>query len=258
MFNNPFASDAAARWYASGRPDFSTVVGTTIRRLVGIGDSHFGRAVDVGCGTGISTVALSPLAETIIGVDPSSTMLDHAVAAANVTYMVGSAEDLPLDDGVYDLIGVGSAVHWFDRDRFLAEASRIAAPGAWLVVHDHWFSGLMEDQPESGSWFNDVYLPNHQSPPRDRSWQPPADLGKWRHVGWERYEQRVAMNRERFVAYLMSQSNARAAIERGDRTDSEMAEWLREQVEPHFDGHEATLVFGGFVACHQQTGPDGP
>lgn len=249
-------SDAAARWYASGRPDYSAAASETIRRLIGIGDGRLGRAVDIGCGTGISTVALSPLAEVVVGVDPSRAMLNHAVAGANITYVVGSAEDLPLEGGAYDLIGVASAIHWFDRDRFLAEVSRIAAPGAWLVVHDHWFSGQMEGQTEFGSWFSDEYLPNHPPPPRDRSWQPPADLGQWRHVGWERYEQHITMNCDRLVAYLMTQSNARAALERGSRTDSEMAKWLREQVDPHFESYEVTFMFSGFVACHQQADPD--
>jgi len=257
MFDNPFVADAAARWYASGRPDYSAVASETIRRLIGIGDGHLRRAADIGCGTGISTVALSPLAEVVVGIDPSGAMLAHAVAAANVTYLVGSAEDLPLEGGAYELIGVGSAIHWFDRVRFLAEVSRIAAPGAWLAVHDHWFLGQMDGRPEFGSWFSGAYLPSHPPPSRDRSWRPPADMDQWRHRGWERYEQRVAMDPDRLVAYLMTQSNARAAVERGSRTDSEMAEWLREQVEGYFESVEETFMFAGFVACHRQADPIG-
>ena len=96
-------------------------------------------------GTGISTRALSSLADVVIGVEPSTAMLDQAWAAANVTYRVGSAEDLPVEDASCDLISVGSALHWFDQARFLSEATRVATAEAWLVVHDHWFAGQMQD-----------------------------------------------------------------------------------------------------------------
>lgn len=254
MFGNPFESDDAARWYASGRPDYSEVVADTIRRLIGVGDERLPQAADIGCGTGISAMALSPLAEVVIGIDPSAAMIKQAQPAVNVRYAVGSAEDLPLEADAYDLIGVGSALHWFDRDRFLAEVSRIAAPGAWLFVHDHWFAGQMEDRPEFGEWLNAGYLPSHPPPSRDRTWRPPADLGAWRHIAWERYEQSVAMDLDRLVAYLMTQSNARAAVERTGRTDDDMAAWLRGQVAPYFGAEEESLVFGGFVACHREDG----
>ncbi len=171
MSDNPFAADIAARLYAVGRPDYSALVTDMIRQLAGITD-RVSCAVDVGCGTGISTMALAPLADTVIGVEPSTAMLEQALSAANVEYRVGSAESLPVEDASCDLIGVGSALHWFDQARFLEEASRIARPGAQLVVHDHWFTGQMQDHKDFTAWARDVYLSTYPSPPRDRSWPP--------------------------------------------------------------------------------------
>ncbi|MEX0795907.1 MAG: hypothetical protein WEB67_11550 [Acidimicrobiia bacterium] len=55
---NPFTSDVAARLYADGRPDYSQFVSDVIRRITGI-KSRVEYAVDVGSGTGISTLAIA-------------------------------------------------------------------------------------------------------------------------------------------------------------------------------------------------------
>lgn len=107
MPSNPFATDTAAHIYAAGRPDCSELVSNIIRRIAGVLEP-VPYAVDVGSGTGISTMALAPLARTVIGVEPSPAMLKRARQAGNVTYRLGSAELLPVEDRSCDLIGVGS------------------------------------------------------------------------------------------------------------------------------------------------------
>jgi len=195
MPDNPFATEAAAITYARGRPDYSGVISPIIRRMLGL-DEPVPLAVDIGSGTGISTMALAPLAVQVIGVEPSLSMLERAAAAPNVTYRRGSAEALPLENESCDLVSVGSALHWFDRQRFLGEASRVAKPEAWLVVHDHWFAGQMEGEARFEDWIKASYLQRYPPPERDRSWRPPADLGEWRHVRWERYDHSITFDAE--------------------------------------------------------------
>jgi ubiquinone/menaquinone biosynthesis C-methylase UbiE len=48
------------------------------------------------------------------------------------------AEASGLADKSMDLVSVAQALHWFDRDRFFAEARRIARPRALLAVYS-WF-----------------------------------------------------------------------------------------------------------------------
>lgn len=252
MAQNPFGTDAAARLYAAGRPDYSALVTDIIRRLTGITEP-VPCAVDVGSGTGISTIAIAPLAEAVIGVEPSAAMLRYAAPAVNVTYVAGSAENLPMDDSSCDLIAVGSALHWFDRARFLSEASRIATPATWLVVHDHWFSGRMQEQPAFADWVQDTYVRSYPPPPRDRPWRPPADLDTWQHIAWETYDHQVPFTADELVAYLLTQSNLQTVIQRGDRTEYELRTWLKTEVAPFFtDEKPGTFLFDGFVSCHRQ------
>jgi SAM-dependent methyltransferase len=249
---NPFASDVAARLYAEGRPDYSQLVSDIIRKLIGI-ESPVEVAVDVGSGTGISTMAIAALAESVVGIEPSKAMLERAIPADNVSYRIGSAEQLPVEDQSCDLLSVGSALHWFDQERFLAEASRVTKPEAWLVVYDHWFVGRMQDRDEFGQWARDVYIATYPSPPRDRSWRPPDDLGDWRHTGWESYDHPVPFSTDQLATYLLTQSNLQTEIERGDKTDKQLRSWLLDELAPFFaDDPVAVFMFGGFVACHRR------
>lgn len=252
MVHNPFSSEVAARLYASGRPDYSTYAREVTRRLLGI-TKPVSRAVDVGCGTGISTLALVPLADSIIAIEPIPAMLNRAPQLPNVTYVLGSAEALPVESSSCDLIAVGSALHWFDKELFLREANRIAKPDAWLVIYDHWFVGQMSDNPIFGDWIQNTYLTTYPSPPRHRSWRPPADLSNWRHIAWERYDHPIEMSLSRLASYLLTQSNLQTPIENGDQSEEELKAWLATELSPFFANQQSrTLEFGGLVACHQQ------
>ena len=249
---NPFASDIAARLYAEGRPDYSQLVADITRKITGI-ESPVELAVDIGSGTGISTMAIAAMAETVVGIEPLQAMRERAMPADNVSYRSGSAEQLPVEDQSCDLLSVGSALHWFDQERFLAEASRVAKPEAWLVVYDHWFTGRMQDHDGFGQWARDVYLSTYPSPPRDRSWRPPDDLGDWRHMGWESYDQPVPFSADQLATYLLTQSNLQTVIERGDKTEKQLRSWLMHELAPFFaDDPVAVFMFGGFVACHRR------
>lgn len=64
-----------------------------------------GRALDVGCGAGLSTAALAPLARQVIGLEPISAMLAHRqTVAPRAAFVIGQAERLPFPAGSFDLV----------------------------------------------------------------------------------------------------------------------------------------------------------
>lgn len=92
-------------------------------------------AVDCGCGTGQIAGALSSRFEKVYGVDVSKDQLAHAIQAPNVQYLNQGAEDLRfLPDGSVDLITAGTAYHWFDPDKFWAEARRVLKPRGIVTI----------------------------------------------------------------------------------------------------------------------------
>ena len=96
--------------------------------------------LDLGCGTGILTRALRPLAPgaAIVGADPGADMIATAAeaspAALDLRWLTCRAEELPLADASLDLMTVGQAAHWFDRARFYDECARVLRPGGTLAL----------------------------------------------------------------------------------------------------------------------------
>jgi SAM-dependent methyltransferase len=101
--------------------------------LAGLPDKH-SLAWDCATGSGQAAIALREHFEHVVATDASSAQVDAAIAHPGVTYRVATAEDSHLDAGSIDLITVGQALHWFDTDRFFAEASRVLVRGGVLAA----------------------------------------------------------------------------------------------------------------------------
>lgn len=100
-----------------------------------------GRAalLDLGTGPGLLALGLAPYVGRIVGIDPEPAMIAEArraAAAARVEFRVieGRAEDVPADLGPFDLVAIGRALHWLDRDATLAAFDRILAPGGRILI----------------------------------------------------------------------------------------------------------------------------
>ncbi|XP_040297434.1 putative methyltransferase DDB_G0268948 [Bufo bufo] len=81
--------------------------------------------VDVGCGTGRYTLPLAPHFKKVLGIDMSESQINVAkqnTLANNVSYMVASAEKIPVKNDSVDLVHAGLAAHWFTIDKFLNES----------------------------------------------------------------------------------------------------------------------------------------
>lgn len=88
------------------------------------------------CGTGNGQVAIE-LAKTfdrVHATDISQSQIDNAAPANNITYSVQPAESTNFEDGLFDLIVVAQAIHWFDFERFYSEVRRTTKEDALLCV----------------------------------------------------------------------------------------------------------------------------
>jgi ubiquinone/menaquinone biosynthesis C-methylase UbiE len=117
-----------------------------------------------GCGTGLSTIALKPLAERIVGVDAAAEMIGFAASSSDVEYVVASAENLPFAEGDFDLMTLSSAFHWVDRSLFLAEARRVIRSRGWLIIYENFFSGQMQGNAEYLHWTRSQLLARYPNP----------------------------------------------------------------------------------------------
>jgi SAM-dependent methyltransferase len=101
-----------------------------------------GRALDVGCGTGVLASRLAGAGFAMTGVDPSAGMLEVLRRRApDVEAVQGSGTALPFDADAFDLVLSVATFHHIADARdvrvTLAEMVRVARPGGRILVWDH-------------------------------------------------------------------------------------------------------------------------
>lgn len=95
--------------------------------------------LDLGCGTGRFTQALAArLGATVIGIDPSRTMLTEAqrdLGNARVFFARGFGEALPMESDSVDVIFMSMVFHHFENPRAVArECRRVLRQGGRLFL----------------------------------------------------------------------------------------------------------------------------
>ncbi len=245
---NPFRHADAGR-YARARPRYQADLLLTAAGVLGL-DEPVELAVDVGCGTGHSSAALLRWAKLVVALDSVHSMLEAADRCERVHYVNALAEQLPIAATSVELLTAGAVFHWLDAPAFLAEAVRVVRPGGALVVYSDFFTGRVREGPAVESWIRDAYVPRHPGPPRGGplTSELAASFG-FELVGTAALETAFAMTLEEFVDYLLTQSNALAALRAGRGTAEELRLEILTEVAPHFPHPRGTVLFGARAQC---------
>ena len=251
-----FSHKSAAERYARGRLYFHPIIVGRIKEFLSITEP-LSSALDVGCGTGLSSTALKEIARSVIGVDASAAMVDVAAKESGVKFLVARAESLPFNDGEFDLVTLSQVFHWLDRDKFLAEAKRVLRPFGWLIVYDDYFSvGQMAEGTEFQEWHREEYLVRYPSPPRAeiKFTAENAEAYGFRLIREEWHTHIVSFTPERLVDYLVTQSNVIAAVEGGKEEIEEARTGLLQGVRPIFgNAKEKEFSFNAPIWYLQRT-----
>ena len=99
-----------------------------------------GRMLDLACGPGRIALALAPKFESVLAVDLEPHMVEVGrrrageAGIANVSWIVGRAEDLELAAESVDLITIGEAFHRLDQGKVLELAMHSLKPGGVLAT----------------------------------------------------------------------------------------------------------------------------
>ena len=130
-----FATTAAL--YEELRPPYPVEFFRNVAQRLSLGKQH--ALVDLGTGPGLLALGFAPHVGRVVGVDPEPAMIAAAREAAlrasqALTLIEGKAEDLPADIGSFDVVTIGRALHWMDRDATLALLERLVAPGGTILV----------------------------------------------------------------------------------------------------------------------------
>jgi SAM-dependent methyltransferase len=96
---------------------------------------------DIGAGTGMLAEVFLENGNRVLAVEPNVEMRDRMRALfeqrddpAQFEIIDATAEKTTLPDASVDMVAVGRAFHWFDKERALAEFRRILKPDGWIAL----------------------------------------------------------------------------------------------------------------------------
>lgn len=102
-------------------------------------------ALDCATGNGQAAVAIAQFFQKVIAIDASAAQIESAEPNERIEYRVAPAEATGLAAGSFAAITVAQALHWFDLDRFYAEARRLLQPAGVLAC---WAYNYLRVSPE--------------------------------------------------------------------------------------------------------------
>jgi SAM-dependent methyltransferase len=241
-----YDSERLAAAYASDRP---LVHGQILRsaRL----SRQAGRALDVGCGAGLSTAALMPLARQVIGLEPVAAMLAHRRAVApRARFVMGQAERLPFAARSFGLVAAAGSLNYAHLPSALAEVARVLTQDGTFLLYDFSTGGRSVSGDDLARWFASF----EQRFPWPAGWEPldvrelPLAAYRLRLVDYTDVEIRLPMTFDAYLRYMLSETNVADAIARGACSPEEARDWCLETLQAAFADGEVTVVIPGYVA----------
>lgn len=212
--------------------------------------SDFQNGLDVGCGAGLSTKALRLICEHVTGTDISEAMINVCQTLykdSGYNFYAASAEETRHPDKLYDIVTAAGMVNWVDRDKFLDRMHDIMTSDGLLVIYDFWITDRMKENNTYKEWYQNQYLSEFPKPPRKENvWHQDEMREHFLIRKQTTYEICWKFGLEEFVDFMMIQSNVNAKVESGERTMTEVREWMLGTLRPIFGDLERTLIFEGY------------
>ena len=245
--SNLFNDSRMAEGYASARPP----VHPCVVERVGIKEP-VNLAVDAGCGAGLSTAALAPLAHHLVGFDSAESMVKAARRRVpDASFAVASAEAFPFASGQVDLIAAAGSLNYVELDQFFAEARRVLTPTGLLLVYDFSPGSSFAGDESLSSWFSE-FSHRYPWPPFNGHLLSPGILAElasgFTLLVHENFEIPLRLAQQAYLAYMLTETNVAHAIENGTPHE-EINAWCAKTLQPIF-GHESRdVLFKGYFAC---------
>jgi len=240
-----------AAGYALSRPAVHPLVIERIRRRLWPA-SHFTRALDVGCGAGISTQPLTQVAGQVFGIEVAEPMLGWCSRIApQAHFAVGHAEELPIRSASIGLLTAAGSLNYADLDCFFPEAARVLEPGGMLVVYDFSPGRTFGDSESTlERWFA-AFMQRYPPPSGDAIELNPRLLAEWSGL-FQLYDQEefaIGLNLSPafYVEYVLTETNVARATRTGVPLE-EIRDWCRQTLAPVFGGQSREVLFRGYIA----------
>ena len=245
--------DGIAALYESARPQLPVYPAQVIGRYLG---RRPDTVVDLGCGTGLSTVVWEGRCRRVIGVEPNEGML--AVARRKEsgarTFIRAFAHETGLPEACADAVVCSQSFHWMEPAPTLDEAARLLADGGVFAAVDC-------DWPPVCGWpvekaydalFEEVRKAERRHPEIAegfRKWEKSGHLANIRSSGHFRYAREIVFaneescDAERMIALARSQGGLQGILTARPELIAEALEAFERAVREYFAGKSLAVGF---------------
>lgn len=237
--------------YAKARPPVHARIIERVQESLPV-TQKFRRALDVGCGAGLSTKPLEALADECIGIEPVEEMLRWtSEIAPHARFLVGSGEALPIDADSIDVIAAAGSLNYLDIKVFFQEARRVLTERGVVVVYDFSQGRSFRGSGRLDEWFGE-FVRRYPRPKGEATTITPDSLARldcgFKVDKSEEFEAGLPMTRERYVDYMMTETNVAFAVRNGVPQE-EIRLWCAETLRSVFEGSSKEVLFRGYFAC---------
>ncbi|MEJ7711798.1 MAG: methyltransferase domain-containing protein [Pyrinomonadaceae bacterium] len=244
-----YDSPRLAAGYAYDRPPVHRHIIQIIGERLHINERPLACALDVGCGAGLSTAALKPLAEMVIGLEPVGAMLRYGRSVApRALFVIGSAEQLPFSAEAFDLITAAGSINYADLDLFLPDAARVLAPEGVLVIYDFSAGRRFRESDVLDEWYA-AFERRYPSPPGYELDVRGLDYSRSGLIleAYEELEVAVTVDINSYLPYALSETSVELAITHGV-SEAEIRDWCQSTLAEVFGAESRDVLFDAYIA----------
>lgn len=131
--------DITAFHYASYRPSLQH--SGILKKC--LGSESYDSGLDIGCGTGQSSIALTDFCTTVVGIDPSAEMVSKGIIHSNISYSFFDKNCIDFKSNTFDIITLAGSLWYAKSQELLNEIVRVGAENTIVLAYD--FEILLED-----------------------------------------------------------------------------------------------------------------
>lgn len=122
-----------AHHYSAFRPSLHQPI---LNKCIERNEKHY-LGLDVGCGTGHSSISLANHCDKVIGIEPSKNMLENSIFHPQVEYLnYNCKEDLEFKNNSFDIITFAGSLYYGKSQKLLNEVTRVGKYYAKIIVYD--------------------------------------------------------------------------------------------------------------------------
>jgi SAM-dependent methyltransferase len=251
-----YRSPRLAYGYAHHRPPVHQQVIARLHARLALFDK-LPRALDIGCGAGLSTAALLPLAHQVTGIEPIIEMLAHRRSVTTqAQFVAAKAEQLPFASHSFDLLTAAGALNYADLKMFFHEAVRVLDADGVLVIYDFSEGRRLQADPRLENWYA-AFKQRYPAPPGYAMDVRALEYQKYdlRLDAYEEFEVAVPLTCASYLRYVLSETSVELAVSRGTQ-EKEIRDWCEASLREIFGDEICDVYFDAYLAVIRRSSSD--